>query len=133
MQDGHSALSDSVRRTRQPGAVLLSLVVESRSGHVLVRAVGELDLASAPNLTQAADDAFGDGYRLLLLDLSGVSFMDSTGLSALLAIHRDAGTHQARAAIVAPSENALRVLEMLGVDQVLDIFDTVDAAVAELG
>jgi anti-sigma B factor antagonist len=133
MQDGHTALSVSVRRTRQPDAVLLRLVVENRSGHVLVRAAGELDLSSAPNLTSAAEDAFADGYRVLLLDLSGVSFMDSTGISAVLSVDREAQERDAYAAIIAPSENALRVLEMLGVDQVLNIYDTVDAALAELG
>jgi anti-sigma B factor antagonist len=115
--------------TGNPGAMLLRLIVENRNGHVLVRAVGELDLSTAPSLTTAAEDAFGDGYRLLLLDLSGVSFMDSTGLSALLAVHRDAEARDARAAIIAPSDNALRVLEMLGVDQVLNIYPTLDAAI----
>jgi anti-sigma B factor antagonist len=116
-----------------PGAVLLRVVVQNRDGHVLVRATGELDLSSAPSLTAAAEDALGDGYPLLLLDLSGVSFMDSTGLSALLAIHREAEARSAHAAIIAPGDNPRRVLEMLGVEQVLHIYDTLEAAVAELG
>ena len=119
--------------TGNPGTVLLRLSVENRNGHVLVRAVGELDMSSAPSLTTAAEDAFADGYRLLLLDLSGISFMDSTGLSALLTVHRDAVARDAHAAIIAPSQTALRVLEMLGVEQVLNIYPTLDAAVADLG
>jgi anti-sigma B factor antagonist len=115
-----------------PETMLLRLVVENRNGDVLIRAVGELDMSSAPSLTAAAEDAIADGYRLLLLDLSGLSFLDSTGLSALLAIHRDAEARDSRAAIIAPSENALRVLEMLGVEQVLNIHDTVDDAVRNL-
>lgn len=113
-----------------PGAVLLRLSVENRNGHVLVRAVGELDMSTAPSLTTAAGNAFADGYQLLMLDLSGISFMDSTGLSALLAVHREAVARDAHAAIIAPSDNALRVLEMLGVDQVLNIYPTLEAAVA---
>jgi anti-sigma B factor antagonist len=113
--------------------MLLRVIVENRNGHVLVRAVGELDMSTAPSLTTATEDAFGDGYRLLLLDLSGLSFMDSTGLSALLSVHRDAQARGAHAAIIAPSDTALRVLEMLGVEQVLNIYPTLDAAVAELG
>jgi anti-sigma B factor antagonist len=112
--------------------MLLRLVVENRSGHVLVRALGEIDLSSAPNLTNAAEDAFSDGYRLLLLDLSGVTFMDSTGISAVLSVDREAQDRDAHAAVIAPSENALRVLEMLGVDQVLHIYDSVEAALADL-
>ena len=112
--------------------MLLRLVVENRSGHVLVRALGELDLSSAPNLTSAAEDAFADGYRLLLLDLSGVTFMDSTGISAVLSVDREAQGREASAAIIAPSENALRVLEMLGVDKVLKIYDTIEGALADL-
>jgi anti-sigma B factor antagonist len=116
-----------------PQSVLLRLIVENRNGDVLIRAVGELDMSSAPSLTAAAEDAIGDGYRLLLLDLSGLSFLDSTGLSALLAIHREAKARDAQAAIIAPSDNALRVLEMLGVEQVLNIHDTIEDAVRHLG
>lgn len=116
-----------------PVAMLLRLVVENRNGDVFIRAVGELDMSSAPSLTAAAKDAIGDGYRLLLLDLSGLSFLDSTGLSALLAIHRKAEARDGHAAIIAPSANALRVLEMLGVEQVLNIYESVDDAVRNLG
>jgi anti-sigma B factor antagonist len=128
----HSRYRFLYGRIGNPLAVLLRLVVEIRNGHVLVRAVGELDLSSAPSLSTAAENALADGYHLVLLDLSGVSFMDSTGLSALLAVHREAEARDAHAAIIASSDNALRVIEMLGVDQVLHLYDTVDAAVADL-
>ena len=73
--------------------------------------VGELDIASAPELVSCfARDGFGDA-ETVLLDLSGVTFIDASGLHALLKAHADL---QARLRIV-PSERCLRVAEMAGV------------------
>jgi anti-anti-sigma factor len=74
-------------------------------------AVGELDIATAPELVSCfAHDGFGDA-EIVLLDLSGVTFIDASGLHALLKAHTDL---QGRLRIV-PSERCLRVAEMAGV------------------
>jgi anti-sigma B factor antagonist len=113
--------------------MLLRLVVETQNGHVLIRAAGELDLSSAPSLSTAAEDAFADGNRVLLLDLSGITFTDSTGISAVLTVHRGAEARGSVVAVIAPSEIALQVLEMLGVERMLHIYATVEDALAEHG
>ena len=73
--------------------------------------VGELDIAGAPELVSCfARDGFGDA-ETVLLDLSGVTFIDASGLHALLKANSDL---QGRLRIV-PSERCLRVAEMAGV------------------
>ena len=62
----------------------LEITRSSDGTDIVLALAGELDLASAPALEQALED-FGDSIpHRLLIDLSGVGFMDSTGLRALL-------------------------------------------------
>ncbi|WCN84259.1 STAS domain-containing protein [Micromonospora sp. LH3U1] len=61
------------------------------AGHVRLRLTGELDYDTAPELVAAAADLHGDGQDQVLIDLTGVRLCDSSGLSALLVVHRRAG------------------------------------------
>ena len=73
--------------------------------------VGEVDIATAPELVSCfARDGFGDA-ETVLVDLAGVTFIDCSGLHALLTAHADL---QGRLRIV-PSERCLRVAEIAGV------------------
>jgi anti-sigma B factor antagonist len=98
----------------------------SRDGDTSVIAVsGELDLWTAPDLSDAAVNALNEaGCHRLALDLSGLSFIDSSGINALIEI-RDA-THKADAALQI-SRLSARVAEVLRLTAVDDLFDIADA------
>jgi anti-sigma B factor antagonist len=108
--------------------MLLRLVIETSDGHVLIRASGELDVSNSTSLTRAGEDAMADGYDTVLIDFTGLSFMDSTGLSALVALQRRAEVQHAYVAVVAASGPALRVIRLTGVDDLLHLHDSVEAA-----
>jgi anti-anti-sigma factor len=72
-----------------------------------VRVEGELDLAVADQLKRAIDGAVGGP---VLVDLSGCSFIDSTGIAVVLLARRDGE----RVAIHSPSEQVLRILSQVG-------------------
>lgn len=57
-------------------------------GTAVVRCAGELDVEAAPSLVQAVEDALGSGARAAWLDLRRVTFADSTGVAALIALRR---------------------------------------------
>ncbi len=116
------------RPSGNPLKMLLRLIVESRGGHVLIRAEGELDMSGAAGIQQAVADALGDGHLLVLLDLSGVTFVDSTGLSALVSVHLSAEQAGSYLAVVSPRESVRRVMRLLGVEDVLHLHDSVDEA-----
>ena len=63
---------------------------ESDPRGVRVRIMGELDLATAPELDRVLDGLGNDGHDEMLIDLSGVTFMDSTGLASIVRAYRHA-------------------------------------------
>ncbi|MDE3070128.1 MAG: STAS domain-containing protein [Acidobacteriota bacterium] len=93
---------------------------------------GELDLATAPRLKWPLLDSVKAGKTRLLIDLMGVSFIDSTALSVLVAAHRKLPAG-ARMAIAATNQNVLRIFVVAGLDAAFDIFPTVEEARAHLG
>ncbi|MGH2904101.1 MAG: STAS domain-containing protein [Solirubrobacteraceae bacterium] len=90
---------------------------------------GELDLASAPRLKWALSDVLGAGYSQVVLDLAGVTFIDSTALGVLIGVQRRRDV-PARLGIVCVHPNVLRIFELSGLDGMFDIFSTFDAALA---
>lgn len=94
----------------------------------VVQAVGELDLHTAPTLEQALAAVLAQGTELVIVDLGGVEFMDSTGLSVILGAVvqlRDSG---GQLRVVSSRDRITKVFTLTGVDQQIPIFDSLDAA-----
>ena len=72
------------------GAAVLPLAVErtSRDGVDVLSVEGEIDVATAPRLIAALNDAVAEAVRSVIIDLTSVGFMDSTGLALLINAHR---------------------------------------------
>ena len=103
--------------------------VDAADGYVVVGAYGEIDVNNFMGLVQALDRA----RRLsahVLVDLGHVTFIDSTGLGALIAVRRS----QARTAVgsltlVHPPQMLRKVLATVRLDQALPMFDSLQQAV----
>ena len=83
---------------------------------------GELDLATSPALEAELDRA-GAGPELVILDLRGVSFMDSTGLSLLVKAQRRAQESRRQLAVVKGGAQVQRLLTLTGVAERLTLID----------
>jgi anti-sigma B factor antagonist len=85
------------------------------AGALRVAVVGELDLATAPELTRRLEEAGAVGGPPIELDLSGVSFIDATGLRVLLAaqVRLNRGGRPGFA-VIATSRAVRRLLELIG-------------------
>lgn len=81
----------------------------------LLAVSGELDIATVGHLRRRIDAAFASGPPQLVIDLSGVSHMDSTGLAELISAHQRAMELRGRLVLVVTSPAILRTLEIRGV------------------
>jgi anti-sigma B factor antagonist len=96
---------------------------QSRIGHRLVLAVeGEVDVASAAELRAALAAAAESGAAEVWLDISGVEFMDSTGITTL--VDARGWLLERRFAVICPPGPVRRVIEIAGVDRALAIHAT---------
>jgi len=88
-------------------------------GHTTVRVTGDIDLATATDLRQRLDPMIAAGTGDVDLDLSGVTFLDSRGLVALLHVRQALHDKQQRLKVRNPSKPVLRVFELSGVHDVM--------------
>ncbi|HWI72551.1 MAG TPA: STAS domain-containing protein [Baekduia sp.] len=106
------------------GPAAFSVTVEQAGGRTVVGARGELDLATAPELEAALMPPLDQGTAVAL-DLRGLGFMDSTGVRVIVAAQLAAQEHGGALTVCAvPDGPVARVLEISGLDAVLDVVDT---------
>jgi anti-anti-sigma factor len=106
-------------------------VVIEESGRVsVVLAAGELDAFTAPDIASAFLEV--QGARLVLVDLTRVSFMDSTALGVVVRNVRELGEESTRVQVVLPVGFARRIFEITTLDRVLPVARTREEALAAL-
>ena len=98
-------------------------------GVVLLRAKGDLDAYTAPGLRTQLHEATGEA-DLVVVDLAEVTFIDSAGLGALVGAHRRMREEGGRLRIVRPPALVARAFELTGLDDVLELHDDRDQALA---
>ncbi|MEW1845901.1 STAS domain-containing protein [Nonomuraea angiospora] len=106
----------------------LNLSGRALIGGTLIEVAGEVDAATAPQLTAYIEREHADAGLALVLDLSGVSFMDSSGLHLLVEQHNRQTEHGSGLHLAAPHQRVRRLLEITGVGQVLHTHSTLDQA-----
>ena len=99
--------------------------VQRRNDVAIVQPHGELDLATVETLRAALDGIENAGR--LVLDLRGLSFIDSTGLRLLVALHQRAQRDGFQLTLVAPAAPADRAIQLSGLDQALPFVAADDA------
>jgi anti-anti-sigma factor len=103
------------------------------SGRIaVIAAAGEIDLTNAGSFRDALLTALNAGAFGLIVDLTAATFLDSAGVNALVRASRRASATGAtlRLAVAAPA--LLRVLNLVGVDQLIEVHPSVAEAVASL-
>ena len=108
-------------RIREDGQ--LTVRVEPDGEELLVRAFGELDLSNAKTLEAELRRAIGGDAPGVVLDLSGVTFIDSAGLRVLLLMAKHSLQNGGRLCLLRGSEPVDRVIEVGGVESSLPLAD----------
>jgi anti-sigma B factor antagonist len=99
-------------------------------GVVVLRATGDLDAYTAPGLRTELHDATGGDAKLVVVDLTSITFIVSAGLGALVGAHRRMRESGGRLRVVRPPALVARAFELTGLDDVLELLDDREQALA---
>jgi anti-anti-sigma factor len=105
--------------------------VESESEpYTLVQLVGEADVTNSDTLRDAFDAEVAKEPRTLIIDLSGLRFMDSSALHVILRANRAMDRLGGVLSLAGPREPVAKMLRLTAADQLVPVYPTVDDASA---
>jgi anti-anti-sigma factor len=101
------------------------------NGLPVVTAPAEIDVSTADKLRTVLLDAAANGHSIIVMDLTGTRFCDSSGLGVLAAAHRRAQCEGGELRLVLPADGpVVRVLAITGLDRCIPCFPGLDQALA---
>jgi anti-sigma B factor antagonist len=105
-------------------------IEENADDYSVVAVRGEMDLHTSPKVQGAIERASdNNGVVAVVVDLSGVAFMDSTALSALVRSKESLGTKDVALRLAAPSDAVARIFSVTGFHDFFEVFDSREAAI----
>ena len=109
----------------------MALDVQTRQtdgGITVLAATGRLDVAGAPALKDAISEVVKNGPPRVVIDMEGVSFVDSTGLGSVISALKQVRGGQGELRLAAPNQQVRVVLELTTLDRVFPYYATVEEA-----
>jgi anti-anti-sigma factor len=114
------------------GVDLLTVSVTARESagepYTLVEMAGEADVTNTDDLRRMLDEEVTQQPRMLIIDMSGLRFMDSSALHALLRVNRALDRQGGVLALVAPQPAVAKILRLTTADRLIPVFATVAEA-----
>jgi anti-sigma B factor antagonist len=98
----------------------------------LIAVRGEVHVSTAPEFSERLNEAIAGGKTGVVIDMTGVDFIDSTGLSVLLNALRRVTRNQGALALAVSNPTVLRLFEITRLDSTFDIAPTRDEAVSRV-
>ncbi len=108
----------------------LDVSTREEAGRVVVVAIGEVDVYTAPRLDAELSRLTADGRTDLVVDLARVDFLDSTGLSVLVKALKRVREADGRLDLVVTSDRVAKVFRITGLDQLIPLHPTLADALA---
>ncbi len=105
--------------------------IREESGAVIVALEGDVDLQSSPDARKVLLECVGR-KKPVLVDLSGVGYIDSSGVASLVESLQTARKSGSNLILVAVSEGALRVLQLARLDKVFTICDSIEDGLGQI-
>lgn len=107
----------------------LRVSVSGGDAYTVVALAGESDVYTYDQLRSALEAVATKGVPLLIVDLSALEFMDSTGVQVLLDIRVMMNDRGGKLALAGPQNTVARVLNLVGADQLIPVYPSVEEAV----
>ncbi|HEY9310955.1 STAS domain-containing protein [Williamsia sp.] len=115
-----------------PAGTGLTISIDRRGGIVVLAVRGSIDVLTAPQLSDAVNDAMTATPTALIIDISAVDFLSSAGMTTLVTAHENIAPTGVLA-VVADGPATSRPMHLVGLDKTIAVYPTVDDAVARLG
>jgi len=113
---------------------LVDLAIEDRDGVVVAQVRGELDIAGASRTGDAIAEAVPTTARGLVVDFSGLDFMDSSGVAMLFTLARRLGRRRQQLRVVSPDGGPVtRVLDIVDFGRAAPVVGELEQALADFG
>lgn len=113
-----------------PDDTTLHITTADDTGWTVLAVKGEIDISTAGSFEAALQGAMAASGQVVV-DLSGVRFMDSTGLGVLMRAHKHQDDAGAQLRIAAPTERIVRILDVTQLATIFSIYPSVDASVVD--
>lgn len=107
----------------------LSLTTRIVADHTVLEVGGEVDVYTAPRLREHLTELIDGGAQHVVVDLAEVDFLDSTGLGVLVGAHKRLRPVSGTFSLVCSKEPLLKVFRITALDQIIPLYDSVEAAV----
>jgi anti-sigma B factor antagonist len=108
----------------------VDMSVDKLDERIVVHVAGEVDLANAPELDGQLASVMTEAPSQLVVDLTNVTFMDSTGLGVLVRALKRSRELDIRLDLIVTNERVLKVFGITGLDTVLPIHSSMDSITA---
>ena len=113
--------------------IKLETAINEVSQVPVVRVVGEIDVYTAPDFKSAINKVIDSGATKIVIDLTDVSYMDSSGFGTLLGATKRIRPKGGAISLIGCSEAIERMLKITRLDTIFGMYPTVDEAVEALG
>ncbi|WP_456399583.1 STAS domain-containing protein [Mesoaciditoga sp.] len=103
--------------------------IEKKKGYLIVSLNGEFDIESSQTLKEEVRKNLTSENSNIVIDLTKVSYVDSSGLGTLIALQKDARFNGGSLSIVGASEQIKRVMKMTNLDKLFDFYTSINEVI----
>lgn len=111
---------------------MVNCEVREQDGIAVIALTGDVDLESSPKVRDVLLDCVG-AKRPVLVDMSGVTYIDSSGVASLVEAYQSARKSKNTFALAQVSQSAMRVLELARLDKVFTIHPSLADGLRDAG
>lgn len=111
----------------------MDVSTRQEDGHVIVTVAGEVDLYTSPKMREALFEGIADPPARIIVDLSGVSYMDSSGIATLVEALRATRKAAGRLVLAGLTDRVREVLELARLETEFELSPDVPAALESAG
>lgn len=111
---------------------ILDISAQPMGGHIVLVVRGELDVYNHARFREQLVEQSTAGRHTLVLDMSAVSFLDSSALGVLVGAFKRARAHSGCVCLLNPSNRLRRTLAITGLNKIFRVFDDLQAALDHL-